>query len=238
MKEEEKALIAFEERSHRFEKLAEIFSWLVIIFSVLFIQLPIMPKPDRVTLYLIAAIFAIFVVLWHRVIHLPVSGLTKNFLESVVDLVAIFFVIRASGGLGCYFTFLYILPNLDTGFTGSRRNMFIMLGLSTMSIFLEFALFGRSNPFGFYFSILLIWSLYLAILYGRFLSQEIVLAQKRTEETKIRKIEEISHLKDEFVYIVSHELRTPIAGIRGFLELMVLGEEGRLSGKARKLAET
>jgi signal transduction histidine kinase len=232
---EEEALTLFEERYHRFEKLGEIFTWLVVVFGVLFIQLPLEPKPDRIVIFFVAFSVAIFSILWHRLIRLPISGLTKNFLESIVDVVAIFFVVRASGGVGSYLTFLYILPNLDTAFCGSRRNMIIMLILSTIFIFLEFILFGRPNPFGFYFSILLVFSLYLAILYGRFLSQEIVLAQKRREELKIEKIKEIARLKDEFVYIVSHELRTPIAGIRGFLELIVLGEEGTLSATVRSL---
>jgi signal transduction histidine kinase len=237
MKEEEQALVAFEERYHRFERLGEIITWLVIIPGLLLIQLPLEPKPDRMIIYLVAFSMVIFVLLWHRVIHLPISGLTKNFLESLVDVVAIFFIVMASGGVGSYLAFLYILPNLDTAFTGSRRNMFIVLGLSTFFIFLELVLYGHSRPFSLYASALVLWSLYLAILYGRFLSQEIVLAQKRTEETKIEKIKAISRLKDEFVYIVSHELRTPIAGIRGFLELIVLGEEGKLSDEVKKLAQ-
>jgi len=233
---EEQVLVTFEERHHRFERLGEIMTWLVIVFGLLLIQLPLKPEPDRKTIYLVAFSVAIFVLFWHRFIRLPISGLTKNFLESIVDVVAIFFVVRASGGIASYLSFLYILPNLDMAITGSRLKMSVILGLSTFFILLELVSGSNFKPANFYAALLVLWSLYLAILYGRFLSQEIVAAQKRKEEAKLEKIKAISRLKDEFVYIVSHELRTPIAGIKGFLELIVLGEEGKISDKIKKLA--
>lgn len=115
--------------------------------------------------------------------------------------------------------------------------MAIVLFVSSLLIFSEYWLSDYSHPFGLFLYFILVLSLCLVILYGRFLSQEIVLAQKRKDELRIEKMKEISRLKDEFVYIVSHELRTPIAGIRGFLELIVLGEEGKLSSEVKKLAE-
>lgn len=41
----------------------------------------------------------------------------------------------------------------------------------------------------------------------------------KSQEEEIAKANEVSRLKDEFVFLASHELRTPITAIRGFLEL-------------------
>jgi signal transduction histidine kinase len=49
------------------------------------------------------------------------------------------------------------------------------------------------------------------------------------EEVSRRAIEEVSHLKTEFVSLVSHELRTPLTSIQGYVKLMVAGHAGELN---------
>lgn len=49
------------------------------------------------------------------------------------------------------------------------------------------------------------------------------------EEVTRRALEEISHLKTEFVSLVSHELRTPLTSIHGYVKLMVAGHSGELN---------
>ncbi len=49
------------------------------------------------------------------------------------------------------------------------------------------------------------------------------------EEVTRRALEEISHLKTEFVSLVSHELRTPLTSIQGYVKLMVAGHSGDLN---------
>lgn len=44
-----------------------------------------------------------------------------------------------------------------------------------------------------------------------------------------RKVEELSHLKDEFVAIASHDLRTPITSIKGYLQLAVRNFQKQLN---------
>jgi signal transduction histidine kinase len=48
------------------------------------------------------------------------------------------------------------------------------------------------------------------------------------EEVSRRALEEISHLKTEFVSLVSHELRTPLTSIQGYVRLILAGHTGGL----------
>ncbi len=48
------------------------------------------------------------------------------------------------------------------------------------------------------------------------------------EEVSRRALEEVSHLKTEFVSLVSHELRTPLTSIQGYIRLILAGHTGGL----------
>jgi signal transduction histidine kinase len=49
-----------------------------------------------------------------------------------------------------------------------------------------------------------------------------------------RKIKEIDQMKDEFISVASHELRTPVTGIRGFVSMILAGDLGPVSDKAKE----
>lgn len=49
------------------------------------------------------------------------------------------------------------------------------------------------------------------------------------EEVTRRALEEVSHLKTEFVSLVSHELRTPLTSIQGYVKLLLEGHTGKLN---------
>ena len=49
------------------------------------------------------------------------------------------------------------------------------------------------------------------------------------EEVSRRALEEVSHLKTEFVSLVSHELRTPLTSIQGYVKLILAGHTGDLN---------
>lgn len=60
--------------------------------------------------------------------------------------------------------------------------------------------------------------------------------QKLTREFKKAnvKLEELSALKDEFVSVASHELRAPITVIKGYVDMILAGDAGRISPKTRR----
>jgi len=53
-------------------------------------------------------------------------------------------------------------------------------------------------------------------------------------EQALRKLSELNQLKSNFVSNVSHELRTPLTHIKGYLELLLTGELGSLTGEQKQ----
>jgi signal transduction histidine kinase len=51
-----------------------------------------------------------------------------------------------------------------------------------------------------------------------------------TPGCKNQELREIDRLKNEFVAVLSHELRTPVTSINGYVELLLRGEPGPLTG--------
>jgi PAS domain S-box-containing protein len=59
-------------------------------------------------------------------------------------------------------------------------------------------------------------------------------AAQRDLAAQNERLRELDRLKDEFIALVSHELRTPLTSIRGYTELLLDGEAGKLTGDQRQ----
>ena len=58
------------------------------------------------------------------------------------------------------------------------------------------------------------------------------------EEVATRALEQVSHLKTEFVSLVSHELRTPLTSIQGYVKLILAGHTGDLNDVQNEFLNT
>lgn len=58
------------------------------------------------------------------------------------------------------------------------------------------------------------------------------------EEVSRNALEEISHLKTEFISLVSHELRTPLTSIQGYVKLILAGHTGELNDLQKEFLST
>jgi len=231
-----------EERFKRLAKSGEIIIGAVIVFGLLIIQLPIVPAPNKTVIYGTAVIISIFTLIWHK-LKVPVSPMNKNFIESLVDLIAIAIVVHATGGARSYFNFLYLLPNIDTSTTSTRWHTFLFWLATSVLLFIE-AIFFSSPDIHFFgeiesppisLAILNVWAVGLVTVYGRYLAKESETAEEAAVVATIEKERSINQLKDEFLFIISHELRGPITAIRGYLELLLTGGAGQISAPVKDL---
>jgi signal transduction histidine kinase len=61
-----------------------------------------------------------------------------------------------------------------------------------------------------------------------------LLQSLKQKDTDLKKLEEIDHLKSEFLATLSHELKTPLVSIRGYMELMATEKFGPLTDGQKK----
>lgn len=203
----------------RMQKIGEIIIFFFVIFLFVIIHLPITPEPNRQIIYVTAFIYAFFVFLWHK-IKVPINSTNKNFIESIIGIIAISLVIRATGGITSYFNFLYLLPNLSVSTTSTKWHAVGIWLVTIFFISLEALLFADLQTTGLV-ALLNIWAVGLVSFYGRSLSQESGSSREMYTKATIEKEKSINKLKDEFVFLISHELRGPITAIRGYLELFL-----------------
>jgi signal transduction histidine kinase len=80
------------------------------------------------------------------------------------------------------------------------------------------------------------------VLFGLVLLRMVELVQKQEaagarelalQETTDR-LRHLDRLKDQFIATVSHELRTPLTSIHGYMDLLIEGEAGELTGEQRR----
>jgi signal transduction histidine kinase len=207
----------------KLERLGEYFTYATVLAGLLIIQLPFPFPINRVAVEAIAIATAIFSLIWHRFTPKEFTGETKNFIEAVIDVFAISGVVHFTGGINSYFVFLYFLPALNVAANMSLSFVLSFIGIAYGLILIQgFADADAGGGVGaLSIAAFHLFALGLVSGYGRFLSFEVALAKKKEEQTKVEQIEEVSNLKDEFVFIISHELRSPITAIRGYLELLL-----------------
>jgi signal transduction histidine kinase len=64
--------------------------------------------------------------------------------------------------------------------------------------------------------------------------QEAAGAREQALEVTAERLRHLDRLKDQFIATVSHELRTPLTSIHGYLDLLIEGEAGELTGEQRR----
>lgn len=221
------------------ERIYEFITYLVVLFGLVIIQFPLPFTLDKTSAYIIAGLLFIFTLIWHRFLPEKYSGLKKNYIESIIGLIAVFFLVNLTGGVRSYFSFLYFLPILSNSIHVPFR-LLISLSLFT-SVLIIVPLLNRPDPAEFFvtlsYTALQVWAVWLITAYGRFLGNEINFAKKREEEIKVEEMREVEKLKDEFLYIVSHELRSPISVIRGYLEILTTETSKKMNSKLQEILD-
>lgn len=224
-----------QERYARFEQLSERFTWLAIILGLLVVQLPFGLGLNKKAIYILCAAIGVSALVWYRLLPKRFSGLTKNFLNSLVVVVFIAFIVHNTAGVQGYTIFLYFLPAISAAMSmtlvyAAATSIFIMV-----LIFLEAFLTPGALATNLSLAVVHSWALALVVFYSRAEAGEAAIAKEREEKTMLEKEKMLGNLKDEFVYIISHKLKQPATAINGYIDTIFSKYSDSLNPEAKKI---
>jgi len=202
----------------RFERLAEIFTWLALILGFLVIQLPFGQSINKTTIYVLEVAIGLFVVVWYHLLPEKFSGWAKRFIGHLITISFIAFIVHYTNGVQGYTIFLYFLASLAIVMTLPITYILVAAVYVVVLIFIEAFLTAGSLSTNLSLAVLHSWGLILVVFFTRFNAGEASLVKRREEEITLEKEKTMGKLKDEFVYIISHELKQPAAAIKGYIE--------------------
>lgn len=170
------------DKFRRFERLAELFTWLAIILGLLIIQLPFAQELSKQAIYMIVAAIGVYALVWYRLSPKKISGRPKMFVGNLITITFIAFIVHHTNGVQGYLIFLYFLAMLSVAMTLPIVYIAIATLYVMVLIFLE--AFLTTGPFETNISLALLhsWALFLVVFFARFNAGEASLMKKREEE--------------------------------------------------------
>jgi signal transduction histidine kinase len=210
-----------EEKYQRFERLAEIFTWLAIILGNLIIQLPFGQTINKPIIYVLSVGISVFVIVWYHLIPKRFSGKTKRFIYHLIVISFIAFIVHYTNGVAGHTTFLYFLASLAVAMTLPLGYVAVTTVYTVSLIFFGAFLTPGDITTNLSLATLHSWGFLLVIFFARFNAGEASLVKKREEDITLEKERTVGGLKDEFVYIISHELQQPAAAIKGYVDTIL-----------------
>lgn len=216
------------DRFNRFNNVTQVFAWSFLAFIGILTLLSVIKTDNPLFIYGLLLSAGLFFLAWYRFFP-KIDTNIKILMETLVFTLLISVLVRFTGGLYSYFTFLYYLVILGAvARTTFNNTLIIALGVSLAIISNAFNYIGSPDLVAVSRQVgILLLNQFMITFFAVYLTREIEDSSKKyyEEETEIEKIKEQDRLKDEFVFIASHELRAPITTMKGYLEL-VLKEYG------------
>src|SRR3990167_3151167 len=129
-----------QEKYKSLERISEFFTYSIILSGLLVIQLPLPIDLNKNVIYVVSFLVLIFAIFWHRLLPKESSGLTKNFVESLVGIVGLFLIVKYTGGVRSYFYFLYFPSVLSSSvYMPLRASLVIASTISLLTMSLIFS---------------------------------------------------------------------------------------------------
>ncbi|HEX7456102.1 MAG TPA: ATP-binding protein [Candidatus Nanoarchaeia archaeon] len=226
-----------EEKFKRFERLAELFTWLAVILGLLILQLPFAQDLNKQAIYIIDAAIGVYALVWYRLIPKKFSGRLKMLASNLITITFIAFIVHNTSGVQGYLIFLYFLAILSSAMTQPIAYMLITVLYVEFLIFLEAFLTAGAFEVNISLAVLHSWALLLVVFFARFNAGEASLLKKRQEEVILGRERALGELKDEFVYIISHELKQPATAIKGYLATLFSKYSDSFNTDTREIIE-
>ncbi|HEY4694496.1 MAG TPA: HAMP domain-containing sensor histidine kinase [Candidatus Nanoarchaeia archaeon] len=177
-------------------------------------------------------------VVWWSLLAQKFSPQVRTFVEVLIYLTAINIVVKFTGGLYSYFTFLYFLPILYSASNFTARYSWAVF-IFTALIMSFHLLDNNGSSFSGSVSALILnlFGVWLVNGLGRSLAEQLELIHQRQVEIQLEQLNKLDKIKDEFVFIIAHELRSPITAIRGYLELITTDSALKISESLKSLLQ-
>lgn len=219
------------EKYYRFERLAEVFTYLgvslALILSLLNYNLPI----DKVNLWKLFGFIFIFALAWFRLIPKKYSGLQKVLIYYYFTIIFVWVGVHLTGSVGSLVLFFFYLTIFSAA-AALELKLFIPLVL-TVGLFLGFeGLFGSTSftpELRLNITILHLWALTIVSLFGKSVFSQEKIAQEFGESSQLKTAKQIDVVKNEFVFIISNKLRQPILSLLTYLKAALKVGEQQLS---------
>jgi len=221
----------------RFETLAEIFTWMVIVIGILIVQLPFAQDLNKNIIYILAAGVSVFTLIWYHLLPKKFPARTKNFIYSFLVNLFIAFLVHFTGGVSSYIIFLYFLANLRVGMTMPLLYTVIITLFTVSLIFLGAFLTVGPISTNVSLAVLHSFALVVVVFFGRFYAGEASLAKQKEEEVVLEKEKTLGRLKDEFVFILSKELKQPTTAVKGYVEKIINEHSDALKSEAKEILD-
>ncbi len=220
------ASLAEKEKYFRFEKIAEIFTYLGI-FSGLFLttlhyQFPV----DKRALYLLFAFVAVFSFIWFRLVPKKHTGLVKILIYYYCAVIFVWVGIHFTSGVQSFALFFFYLTILTASAALPFRYFVSVVLFVAATIFIE-AVFFNQIPMekSLSLAILQIWSLLIVAVYGKYIFDEEKRAKASEVSDRLKVARQIDNVKNEFVFVISNKLRQPILALQNYLDTAAKARE-------------
>lgn len=215
----------------------ETLKW-VIFFVILFlIRIPFFDISNLHAVYLLLFIAAIIYLFNYRFVRPRVSYEVHVFIEYIFHTVFITLFVLYSGYLSSFFFIFFYLTIVGVAL---RIRAHYSLPIFFLTFLALICIAGIDPSFDLVILLRDIFTIVLLYSIGYAIRKEfdIVTRQSINEQVRIKKLQETSRVKDEFVFTVAHDLRSPLTTIVLQTDLLQRGTYGPLSPKMEKAIQT
>ncbi len=225
------AFLQEKEKFYRFERIAEIFTYLglvgALMLSLLSFSLPI----DKLSLWKLFGFVFIFAFAWFRLIPKKYSGLAKILIYYYCTILFVWVGVHFTQGVGSLVLFFFYLTVLSAAASLEIKYFISIIVMVAAALIIEGIFFSTSfSPeLRVNLTILHIWALIIIALFGKSVFNQEKIAQESGESSQLKTAKQIDAVKNEFVFIISNKLRQPILALLNYLKAALKAGEAQLS---------
>ncbi|PIP21592.1 MAG: hypothetical protein COX39_02155 [Candidatus Nealsonbacteria bacterium CG23_combo_of_CG06-09_8_20_14_all_40_13] len=219
-------------QNNRFEKAAEIITWVIIILVLIFISFLPSSIVNKDSVYILAGAIIAFALFYYYVIYKLMTRTKRLYLKNIADIIFIGILIHLTKDFGVYFFALYFLPIVAAALYLELISALLIATVAAAFIALEIILQSQGLlPGGseFYLGAWQIGIILVITLFCRFLALQLKSERIAKEEqlAKVEALKDEAKLEKEFITLTSHQLNTPLSIIRGYSSMLECGDLGK-----------